>query len=100
MHLFAHSGMDAIIMEVGMGGRLDAVNLWDADVAIVTSIDMDHMEYLGNTRDKIAYEKAHIFRSGRTAICGDPVPPASLIDHVIKIRREIVFAAIRAGGRN
>jgi len=89
MHLFAHSGMDAIIMEVGMGGRLDAVNLWDADVAIVTSIDMDHMEYLGNTRDKIAYEKAHIFRSGRTAICGDPVPPASLIDHAKAIGTDL-----------
>jgi dihydrofolate synthase/folylpolyglutamate synthase len=60
---------------------LDAVNIVDADCAIVTSIDLDHMAYLGNTREAIAFEKAGIFRKNASAICGDPVPPQSLIDH-------------------
>jgi len=81
MDLFANAGIDVAILEVGMGGRLDAVNIVDADCAIVTSIDLDHMAYLGNTREAIAYEKAGIFRKNASAICGDPVPPQSLIDH-------------------
>lgn len=81
MHLFAASGLDAVILEVGMGGRLDAVNVVDADCSIVTSIDIDHAAFLGDTREKIAYEKAGIFRANRVAICADPVPPQSLIDH-------------------
>lgn len=81
MDLFANAGIDVAILEVGMGGRLDAVNIVDADCAIVTSIDLDHMAYLGNTREAIAFEKAGIFRKNASAICGDPVPPLSLIDH-------------------
>ena len=81
MDLFANAGIDVAILEVGMGGRLDAVNIVDADCAIVTSIDLDHMAYLGNTREAIAFEKAGIFRKNARAICGDPVPPQSLIDH-------------------
>ncbi len=81
MDLFANAGIDVAILEVGMGGRLDAVNIVDADCAIVTSIDLDHMAYLGNTREAIAFEKAGIFRKNASAICGDPVPPQSLIDH-------------------
>jgi dihydrofolate synthase / folylpolyglutamate synthase len=81
MHLFATAQLDAVILEVGLGGRLDAVNMIDTDCAIVTSIDLDHMEYLGDTREKIAFEKAGIFRSDKPAICADPVPPQSLIDH-------------------
>jgi dihydrofolate synthase/folylpolyglutamate synthase len=81
MDLFANAGIDVAILEVGMGGRLDAVNIVDADCAIVTSIDLDHMAYLGNTREAIAFEKAGIFRKSARAICGDPVPPQSLIDH-------------------
>lgn len=84
MQLFADAHLDVVIFEVGLGGRLDAVNVLDADVAIVTSIDIDHTEYLGDTREKIGFEKAGIFRAGRTAICGDPVPPASLIEHAEK----------------
>ncbi len=79
--IFREEPLDAVILEVGLGGRLDAVNLIDADCAIVTSIDIDHQEYLGETREKIGWEKAHIFRPGRPAICADPVPPQSLIDH-------------------
>lgn len=81
LRLFAQAGLDAVILEVGLGGRLDAVNIIDADVAIVTSVDIDHAEYLGSTREHIGFEKAGIYRSGRTAICGDPVPPASLLAH-------------------
>ncbi len=79
LKLFAAADLEAVILEVGLGGRLDAVNIIDADVAIVTCVDLDHMEYLGDTREKIGAEKAGIFRAGRTAICGDPQPPESLI---------------------
>ena len=78
---FSDAGLDAVILEVGLGGRLDAVNIIDADVAIITSVDLDHMEYLGDTREKIGFEKAGIFRPGRTAICSDPQPPESLVAH-------------------
>jgi dihydrofolate synthase/folylpolyglutamate synthase len=70
---------DAILLEVGMGGRLDAVNVVDADVAIVVSVGLDHMEFLGPDVESIAREKAGIFRAGRAAICGMPDPPASLV---------------------
>jgi dihydrofolate synthase/folylpolyglutamate synthase len=78
---FSSAGAEAIILEVGLGGRLDAVNAFDADCAIVTSVDLDHVEYLGNTREAIGFEKAGIFRSGRPAIIGDAQPPQSLLDH-------------------
>ena len=74
--LFARAGLDALILEVGLGGRLDAVNIVDADVAVVTSVDLDHMDYLGPTREDIGREKAGIFRAGRPAICADRDPPA------------------------
>ena len=89
MHLLSGAGMDVVILEVGLGGRLDAVNVIDADVAIVTSVDIDHTDYLGDTREKIGYEKAGIFRAGKTAICSDPVPPQSLIDHAEAIGADL-----------
>jgi dihydrofolate synthase/folylpolyglutamate synthase len=89
MHLLAHAGMDVVILEVGLGGRLDAVNIVDADVSIVTSVDIDHTDYLGDTREAIGFEKAGIFRAGRTAICSDPVPPQSLIDHAEAIGADL-----------
>ncbi|GJJ04631.1 bifunctional folylpolyglutamate synthase/dihydrofolate synthase [Duganella rhizosphaerae] len=89
MHLLAGAGMDVAILEVGLGGRLDAVNIVDADVAIVTSVDIDHTDYLGDTREAIGFEKAGIFRSGKTAICSDPVPPQSLIDHANAIGADL-----------
>jgi len=89
LRLFAQSELDAVILEVGLGGRLDAVNVMDADVAIVTSVDIDHTEYLGDTREKIGFEKAGIFRAGRTAICGDPMPPKSLIEHAQAIGADL-----------
>ena len=78
--LFERAKLDAVVLEVGLGGRLDAVNLVDADIALVTSIGVDHVEYLGNTRESVAYEKAGIFRPGKPAICGDANPPHTLID--------------------
>jgi dihydrofolate synthase/folylpolyglutamate synthase len=91
MHLLSSpaSGMDVVILEVGLGGRLDAVNIVDADVSIVTSVDIDHTDYLGDTREAIGFEKAGIFRAGRTAICSDPVPPQSLIDHAAAIGADL-----------
>jgi len=70
-----------LVLEVGLGGRLDAVNLVDADVAIVTTVDLDHQDFLGDTREAIGAEKAGIFRSGRPAVCGDVDPPRSLVAH-------------------
>jgi dihydrofolate synthase / folylpolyglutamate synthase len=80
---------DAVVLEVGLGGRLDAVNIMDADVAIVTSIDLDHMEYLGPTREHIGWEKAHIYRPGRAAICADPQPPARLLEYAQRIGADL-----------
>ena len=80
LHRFTRERLDVLILEVGLGGRLDAVNLVDADVAVVTAIDIDHVDYLGPTREHIGAEKAGIFRSGKRAICGDPDPPRSLLE--------------------
>jgi len=85
LHLFAAATLDAIVLEVGLGGRLDAVNVIDAAVAVVTTIGIDHVDYLGATRESIGREKAGIFRAGRQAICGDPDPPATLIEHATAI---------------
>jgi dihydrofolate synthase / folylpolyglutamate synthase len=73
--------IDVAILEVGLGGRLDAVNIIDTDCAIITSIDLDHMEYLGDNRESIGYEKAGIMRAGKPAIVSDPMPPASIARH-------------------
>ena len=89
MHLLAGSSLDVAILEVGLGGRLDAVNVIDADVAIVTSVDIDHTDYLGGTREEIGFEKAGIFRPGKAAICSDPVPPASLVAHANAIGADL-----------
>ena len=89
LQLFALEKLDVVILEVGLGGRLDAMNIVDADVAIVTSIDIDHAEYLGSTREAIGFEKAGIFRAGRAAICSDPMPPRSLIDHAEAIGADL-----------
>lgn len=89
LKLFADAKLDAVILEVGLGGRLDAVNIIDPDVAIVTSVDLDHQQYLGDTREKIGFEKAGIFRPQRAAICGDPSPPQSLVEHANNIGADL-----------
>jgi dihydrofolate synthase / folylpolyglutamate synthase len=81
LRAFASQPLDLIVLEVGLGGRLDAVNVVDADVALITSIDLDHMEYLGTTREAIGLEKAHIMRAGRAAVVSDPVVPPTVVDH-------------------
>ena len=89
LQLFAEANLEAVILEVGLGGRLDAVNIFDADVSVVTSVDIDHVEYLGHTREAIGFEKAGIFRTGKAAICSDPSPPQSLIDHAREIDADL-----------
>ena len=81
LRCMAMSGVDVAILEVGLGGRLDAVNIIDPDCAIITSIDLDHMEFLGPDRESIGFEKAGIMRAGRPVIVSDPVPPQSVIAH-------------------
>jgi len=76
---FAQAAPDALVLEVGLGGRLDAVNVLDADCAVITSVDVDHIEYLGATRESIGREKAGIFRRGRPAVVADPAPPNSVL---------------------
>ena len=83
------AGVDVAILEVGLGGRLDAVNIVDADCAIVVSVDLDHQAYLGNDRESIGFEKAGIFRPGRPALFGDRDPPASLVDHAAAIGADL-----------
>jgi len=82
--VFAHQQTDVMLLETGLGGRLDAVNIIDADVAVITSIDIDHRDWLGDSREQIGFEKAGIFRKNRPAVCGDPAPPTSIADHARK----------------
>ena len=82
---FAQEQVDIAVLEVGMGGRLDAVNLIDADVSIVTSIDLDHQQFLGDTREKIGWEKAHVYRANRPAIFADLDLPVSVADYAQEI---------------
>jgi len=88
--LYARAKVDVAVLEVGLGGRLDAVNIVDPDVAVVTSVDLDHQDYLGPTREDIGREKAGIFRPGRPAICADTAPPASLVEHAERIGAPLV----------
>ena len=81
LYLFRQSPLDIIVLEVGLGGRLDAVNIVEPDIALVTSIGIDHSAWLGTDRELIGREKAGIFRPQRPAICSDPAPPASLEKH-------------------
>ena len=82
---FARSGVDVALLEVGLGGRLDAVNAIDADASLIASIDLDHQEWLGTTREEIGHEKAGIMRRGRPAVVADRTPPRSLLNHAAGI---------------
>jgi dihydrofolate synthase/folylpolyglutamate synthase len=102
MLVFEEAGIDVAVLEVGLGGRLDAVNIFDADCALVASVDLDHQSYLVDTREAIGFEKAGIYRSGCPAICGDGDPPQSLLAHagaigadLFLIDRDFGFAAER-----
>ena len=89
LQLLADAKLDVVILEVGLGGRLDAVNIIDADCAVITSIDLDHMELLGNDREAIGFEKAGIMRTGRPVIVSDPVPPQSVLDHAAELGADL-----------
>jgi len=89
LKMFADSTLDVMVLEVGLGGRLDAVNIVDADCSIVTSVDIDHVDWLGDTREKIGFEKAHIFRPECPAIVSDPSPPQSLLDYAESIGADL-----------
>lgn len=85
LDLFARADSDVMILEVGMGGRLDAVNIVNADIALITAIGLDHTDWLGVDRDTIGREKAGICRAGRPAVCSDPHPPCGLLAAVSAI---------------
>ena len=91
--LFARADLDLAILEVGLGGRLDATNLVDPDVAVITTVDLDHQDWLGGDREAIGFEKAGIARAWRPLVLGDDDPPASVLRHAYAIGA----SAIRAG---
>jgi len=103
--LFARAGLDLVVLEVGMGGRLDAVNIVDADVAVITSIALDHVEYLGRDRESIGREKAGIFRPMKPVVIGDPAPPESVLKAAEKLGGPVMqigkeFKAVPIPGGN
>lgn len=87
--VFAEARVEAAILEVGLGGRLDAVNAYEPDVSVVTTIALDHTEWLGPDRERIGFEKAGIYRAGKPALCADPQPPQSLLDHAAAIGADL-----------
>ncbi len=89
LRLMGHARLDVAILEVGLGGRLDATNVIDADCAVITSIDVDHVEFLGPDRESIGREKAGIMRAGRPVVVSDPMPPQSVIDHAREINADL-----------
>jgi len=89
LKVLAEAHLDAVILEVGLGGRLDAVNIIDADCAVITSIDIDHTAILGKDRETIGVEKAGIMRAGRPVVVSDPVPPQSVVDHAAAVGADL-----------
>lgn len=87
--VFASAGVEAAILEVGLGGRLDAVNAYEPDVSIVTTVALDHTDWLGPDRESIGFEKAGIFRAGKPALCADPQPPQRLLEHAAAIGADL-----------
>lgn len=90
LKIFQDHSLDVMILEVGLGGRLDAVNIIDADVSVITSIGIDHVEWLGNTRESIALEKAGILRPNKIAVCGDIDPPATLLSYAAELKAPLL----------
>ena len=89
LRFMSQAGLDVAILEVGLGGRLDATNIIDADCAVITSVDIDHVEFLGPDRETIGREKAGIMRTGRPVVVSDPMPPQSVIDHAREIGADL-----------
>lgn len=99
---FRQQQVQARVLEVGLGGRLDAVNLVDADAALLTSVGLDHQDWLGQDRELIGWEKAHVFRRGKPAVCAETAPPQSVITHAQGLGAELHrigqdFDAVRLG---
>ena len=92
MRALSHAGLDVVILEVGLGGRFDAVNAIDADCAVITSIALDHMDYLGADREAIGREKAGIMRAAAPVIVSDPAPPASLVSEATRLGADLWLA--------
>jgi dihydrofolate synthase / folylpolyglutamate synthase len=92
--LLAASSLDLCILEVGLGGRFDAVNIFDADCAVLTSIDVDHTEFLGRDRETIGRAKAGILRRGKPAVVSDPLPPRSVIDEARAVGADLIHAGV------
>jgi len=92
LQCFANANVDVMVLEVGLGGRLDAVNIIDSDVALITTVDLDHQSWLGDTRDEIGREKAGILRSDRPAVIADPAMPHSVIDYADEIGANVSLA--------
>lgn len=88
--IFKQAELDVVILEVGLGGRLDAVNVVDADASLITAIDVDHIDWLGDDRNVIAVEKAGIMRKGKISVCSDPNPPKTLIDYAAGLQVQLV----------
>jgi dihydrofolate synthase/folylpolyglutamate synthase len=89
--VFQHNNVDLAVLEVGLGGRLDAVNIVDPEIALVTAIDIDHVDWLGHDRESIGFEKAGIFRARRPAVCSDANPPLSLIEHAEQLQAPLFY---------
>jgi dihydrofolate synthase/folylpolyglutamate synthase len=98
LQILSDQSLDVAVLEVGLGGRLDAVNLLDADAALITSIDIDHRNWLGDDRDTIAREKAGILRSGQVAVCADENAPGSLLETAAGIPVNLLQATRDFGG--
>ncbi len=93
--LFQQQAVDVVVLEVGLGGRLDATNVVDHDVSIITSLAVDHVDWLGDDINVIGYEKAGIFRAHRPAICGQPTPPATVAAYADEIQAEFYQVGIQ-----
>ena len=89
LRTLSNSLLDVAVLEVGLGGRLDAVNIIDTDCAVITSVALDHMALLGNDREAIGYEKAGIMRTGRPLVVSDPVPPQSVLDRAMEVGADL-----------
>jgi dihydrofolate synthase/folylpolyglutamate synthase len=95
--LIAQERVDVAVLEIGLGGRLDAINLVDPDIAIITSIGLDHMEWLGDSREAIGREKAGIFRANTPALCGDIDPPVTVLEEARRLRTPLLVQGVDFG---
>lgn len=91
LDLFKREKPDVVILEIGLGGRLDAINALEPSASIVTSVGVDHEAFLGNTREAIAWEKAHVYRADKPAVCADPNPPHKLMEYAYKLGARVLL---------